>query len=184
MNEVLKAMAERYSCRDFADTPLTDQQVEAIANAAMQAPSAVNRQPWRVTIVTDKKLIGELEAEAMNVLANAEDKSGYERIMSRGGKVYYNAPCVVVVTSDGSSWAGIDSGILIQNIALAAHSLGLGSVINGMMNMPLSGPRGGELKKRLQFEDGFEFTIAALIGTAKSSRAPHEPDMGKVTYIA
>ncbi|HOO26028.1 MAG TPA: nitroreductase family protein [Clostridiales bacterium] len=44
MNETLKSIAERYSCRDFADTPLTDEQIKALADAALSAPSAVNRQ--------------------------------------------------------------------------------------------------------------------------------------------
>jgi nitroreductase len=77
----------------------------------------------------------------------------------------------------------MDCGILSQNIALAAHSLGLGSVICGMAGIPLSGPRGSEFKKRLKFPDGYDFGIAVLLGTAKSGKEPHELDMSKVTYI-
>ena len=183
MNETLKTISERYSCRDFADTPLTSEQITALAEAAVAAPSAMNRQPWQVIIVTDKELIEELDAEGMRILAAAEDKSGYERIMSRGGKMLYNAPCLVLVASDGSEYAAIDCGILCENVALAAHSLGLGSVICGMAGIPLSGPRGGEFKKRLQFPAGNVFGISVLAGTAKSSKEPHVPDMGKVTYI-
>ena len=183
MNETLKTIAERYSCRDFADTPLTDEQIKALVDAALAAPSAMNRQPWHIIMVTDKALIEELDVEGMSVLAAAEDKSGYERIKTRGEKIFYNAPCMVMIASDGSSYASMDCGILSQNVSLAAHSMGLGSVICGMAGIPLNGPRGEELKRRLQFPGGYGFGIAILVGVARSGKEPHELDMSKVTFI-
>ncbi|MCL1974706.1 MAG: nitroreductase family protein [Firmicutes bacterium] len=183
MNDVLNVIAKRYSCRDFADTPLTQTEVKSLVDAALAAPSAVNRQPWHICVITDKALIDELDMEGMNVLANAEDKSTYERIIQRGGKIFYNAPCMFMIASDGSPYSAMDCGILSQNIALAAHSLGLGNVICGMAGIPLSGPHGDDYKKRLQFPKGYGFGIAVLVGWAKSGKDPHEPDMGKVTYI-
>jgi hypothetical protein len=128
-------------------------------------------------------LIDEFDTEGMKVLSATEDKSTYERIMSRGGKIYYNAPCMVMVASDGSDFAAMDCGILSENVALAAHSLGLGSVICGMANIPLSGSRGEEFKKRMKFPDGYGFGIAILVGEVKTGKEPHELDMSKVTYI-
>jgi nitroreductase len=183
MNETLKTIFDRYSCRDFAETPLTDEQIKLIVDAALASPSGMNRQPWHVIMITDKALIEELDAEAMNILANAEDKSMYERIQSRGGKVFYNAPCMFLAASDGSKYATMDCGILSQNVALTAHSLGLGNVICAMAGIPLNGLREDELKKRLQFPKGYDFGIAVLLGTAKTGKAPHELDYGKVTYI-
>lgn len=183
MNETLKTITERYSCRDFADTPLSDEQIKVLVDAALAAPSAMNRQPWHIIMITDKALIEELDAESMSILATAEDKSMYERIKSRGGKVFYNTPCMVMAVSDGSTHASMDCGILSQNVALAAHSLGFGSVICAMAGIPLNGPNGEELKRRLKFPDGYGFGIAILVGTAKSDKEPHELDMTKVTYI-
>jgi nitroreductase len=183
MNETLKTIAERYSCRDFSDAPLTDVQVKTIVDAALAAPSAMNRQPWRVIVVTDKTFIEELDAEGMSILASQEDKSSYERMKSRGGSLFYNAPCAIYLAADDSRFASVDCGILSQNITLAAHSIGLGSVICGMANIPLDGPHGEELKKRLQFPDGYKFIIAVLVGTANSGKEPHELETDKVTYI-
>jgi len=182
MNDTLKTIAQRYSCRDFLDTPLACDQIKAIVDAALAAPSGLNRQPWHIIVVTDKSLIDEMDAECMSILAAAEDKSMYERILSRGGKVYYNAPCMIMVASDGSDYATMDCGILSQNVSLAAHSLGFGSVICAMAGIPLNGPRGDELKSRMQFPQDYVFGIAILVGMAKSGKAPHELDQSKVTY--
>jgi nitroreductase len=183
MNETLKTIYERFSCRDFTGKPLTDEQVEAIVKAALASPSAMNRQPWHVIMITDKGLIDEFDTEGMKVLSAAEDKSTYERIMSRGGKIYYNAPCMVMVASDGSDFAAMDCGILSENVSLAAHSLGLGSVICGMARIPLSGSQGEEFKKRMKFPEGYDFGIAILVGEVKTGKDPHELDLSKVTYI-
>ena len=102
MNETLENIAERNSCRDFAGTPLTDEQISALVNAALAAPSAVNRQPWHVIVVKDKAFIEEFDADGIEILKAAEDKTVYERILSRGGKLFYNAPCMFIVVNDGA----------------------------------------------------------------------------------
>ena len=183
MNETLKTIAERYSCRDFADTPLTAEQVKLIAEAALAAPSGMNRQPWHITMVTDKGLVDDMDAEGMRMLQDAEDKAAYERMMSRGGKLFYNAPCLVMVSTPIEGGSPMDCGILCQNVALAAHALGLGSVIVGMAGMPLTGPKGDDYKMKLKFPDGYGFGIGILVGTPNTITEPHALDMTKVSYV-
>jgi len=183
MNETLKNIAGRYTCRDFKDTPLTEQQIEELVKAALAAPSAMNLQPWHVVMVTDKALVDELNAEGMSILKDAEDQSMYERMMSRGGKMFYNAPCLVIVLSDGSKWGTFDCGILCQNVVLAAESLGLGTCIVGMAGIPLSGPKAAEYAKRLSFPEGHTFAIGILVGEINSGKDPHEHDRNKVSYV-
>jgi len=112
-----------------------------------------------------------------------EDQTRYNRIMSRGGKMLYNSPCMIIITNDGSKWAAIDSGIVVENIALAAHSLGLGNCIVGLGGIPLLGARGDEFKARMKIPEGYEFAIGVLVGTALSTQDQHEHEKGKVTYI-
>jgi nitroreductase len=134
-------------------------------------------------MITDKALIDEMDVESMSILRADEDRSTYELFMERGGKIFYDAPCMMMVASDGSDWANMDCGIVSQNVSLAAHSLGLGSVICGMARIPLSGPRGDEFKERMQFPKGYVFGVAILFGKVKSGKEPHELDRGKVTFI-
>ena len=65
MNEVLDAIANRYSCRDFLAEAPTKAQVEAIVNAALAAPSAMNMQPWHIVVVNDKSFVDEMDKAAM-----------------------------------------------------------------------------------------------------------------------
>jgi len=181
MNEVIKAITERYSCRDFSPEALSKEQVETLVRAALAAPSAMNLQPWHIIAVTDKALIEEMDAVAMEHIK--KDEEWYKRMKERGGKVFYNAPCIIFIASDGSNYATLDCGIVSQNIALAAHSLGLGSVICGMARIPLGSEKGEEFTRRLQFPEGYSFGMSVCVGKAQSGKAPHELDMTKITYI-
>lgn len=181
MNETLRTIAKRYSCRDYEDRLPEREKLEAIAMAAVQSPSALNRQPWQIIVITDKTLIEEMDAAGMDILSKAEDKSAYERFMRRGGMLYYNAPCMFLILKQPNT--DVDTGIVSENIALAATSLGLGNVICGMAVIPLKGDKGEIFKQKIGFPDGWEFGMAVLVGYAKSSSSPHEPDTTKIRYV-
>lgn len=186
MNETLNVIAKRYSCRDFKNEMPPDEILQAIAEAAIQAPSGMNRQAWRVIVVKDQNLIKDMEAEGMSYLAGMEDKSSYTRIMERGGRLFYGAPCMIVVPVDPAQYAPalIDCGILCQNIALAATSLGIANIMCGFTGLAFaSGLRAEEFSKRLGFPEGYAFGCSVLLGYAKTERPPHVPDKEKITFI-
>lgn len=186
MNEILKAMSARYACRDFKEEMPEDEKLQAIAQAAIQAPSALNIQPWRVIVVKNKELISDMEFEGMSYLAGMEDKSTYNRIMGRGGRLFYGAPCMIIVPIESKHHdsAVLDCGIVCQNITLAATSLQLGSVICGLTRLVLDNSnRAEEFCKRLNFPDGYEFGCSVLIGYPNTAKEPHEPDKEKIIYI-
>lgn len=181
MNETLHTIAQRYSCRAYDGRLPEKEKLEALAMAAIQSPSGMNRQPWQVIVITNKSLIEEMDAEGMHILSEAEDKTTYERFMSRGGTLYYNSPCMFLILKQPGT--DLDTGIVGENIALAATSLGLGSVICGMAAIPFSGSKGSVFKQKIGFPDGWEFGIAVLVGYAKSAGTPHEPDISKIRYV-
>ena len=186
MNETLKTIAQRYSCRDFKDETPPDDVLRAIAQAAIQAPSGMNRQAWRVIVVKDRQLMQEMEKEGMAFLAGMEDKSGYNRIMDRGGRLFYGAPCMIVVPIDPQQYgpALVDCGILCQNIALAATSLGVANIMCGFTGLAFaSGTRAEEFSKRLGFPEGYAFGCSVLLGYANTTRPPHEPDESKISFV-
>ena len=109
MNDTLKIIAKRYSCRNFSDRAVSDADLQAIADAGIQAPSARNVQGWHITVVKNKALISEIEAEGMRVISEMPDKSTYERIMGRGGKLFYNAQAIAFIATNASAAANYGS---------------------------------------------------------------------------
>ncbi|MCL2350312.1 MAG: nitroreductase family protein, partial [Defluviitaleaceae bacterium] len=97
MNEILKAIQQRYSCRGYTDQPLTQEQLKTIAKAALHSPSAMNRQPWHLIVISDKTIIDKLCAQGMAYMKALPDQSMYQRFMDRGGKLLYNAPALYLI---------------------------------------------------------------------------------------
>jgi len=184
--ETIRTMLLRYSCRAYTDKMPSDKSLRAIAEAALAAPSAVNQQNWRVIVLKNKELIADLETEGMKFLAAQNDKSTYNRIMSRGGKMLYNAPCMVIVPINKSfseKYALIDLGIVVENVALAAASLGINSVICGMISNCFAGNRAEEFKKWLGVPKDYEIGLAVLLGYAENQGQPHELDYSKISFL-
>lgn len=181
MNETLKVIGKRYSCRNFTGESVSDEALEALALAAVQSPSALNLQPWRITVVKNKGFIDEISSHMMEILSKQEDKSTYERILSRGQKPLYNAPAMLfIAVEEGRE---LDCGIVSENIALAAASLGLGNVICGMMRIIFDSERADHYREKL-IPDGFVFGVAVLVGKAvEEEGTPHVPDLSKIQYI-
>ena len=78
MSEVLKVIKERYSCRSYNGESLAKEQVEALALAAVSAPSAMNKQPWQIIVLTNKGIIDEMNDTVMDYLSKQEDKTIYD----------------------------------------------------------------------------------------------------------
>lgn len=187
MNETLQAIAQRYTCRDYLDRMPPDSDLTAIAEAALQAPSARNRQPWQIIVVKDRQLIEDIDKAGMELFAAMPDPTIYDLLKGRGGRLFYNAPCMIVIAIDQlnpSGYEGIDCGVVAQNVVLAATSLGIASTHCGFVSKALSGPRGAEFKERMQFPKGYDIGIGILLGYEKNPGSPHELDQSKITWIS
>lgn len=181
MNQTIQNIKARYSCRNYTGAPIEPEKIKSIALAAVQAPSAMNLQPWQIIVIQDKAFIDDMDITTMDMLSRMEDKSTYERIMGRGGKLFYNAPCMFIVAKKPD--ADLDCGIVTENIALAASSLGLGNVICGLAKLVFDTEKGAEYKEKL-IPEGYEFGMSVLVGyPVNADGTPHEPDMSKIKYI-
>lgn len=184
-NEVLKAIAERRSTRGFEpNTPLTEEQINALIAAATASPNALNEQSWHFTFCSNPLTIFAVETEVGRIIMAGSDNAAKQRMKSRKMKVFYDAPTVVFISSDPqSNWKELDAGVAAENIALAAQSMGLGSVIIGMCKPAFEGEGSDEFKKMLKFPQGYQFTLAVALGTPKVSKAAHVVGENKVTIL-
>lgn len=171
---VLNTILERSSIRGYTPEKLTGDEIDALKKAALASPTAMNRQDQRfIFVLTDEKRARLEQAIIDGVLASG-NRDFAERMKSRGGKVTYDAPLVIIICAKPSHFADVDAGIAVENIVLAAQSMGLSSVILGMPGSAFSGPAAEEVKREFAFPEGFEFRIAVSVGHAAVTKAPHE----------
>ncbi len=181
MNETLKIIGERFSCRGYDGNPIAKDKLDAIALAGVQAPSAMNLQPWQIVVITDRALLDEMDTAGMAMLAQLPDRSAYDRFMGRGGKLFYNSPCMFLILQ--TSGNELDCGIVSENISLAAASLGLGSCICGMARLSFASERADYFREKIGFPEGYDFAMSVLVGQGTVIQSPHKPDMAKVRFI-
>jgi nitroreductase len=140
--ETLEAIATRRSNRRFKADPIPQDVLEKILNAAIMAPSGKNRQPWRFVVVREDKrgeMIRLMRQRLEKMKARGENVGSAEGTAT----VMEQAPVTVFIfnTEGMHPWLtrSIDQafgdlvniqsiGAAIQNICLAAHALGLGSL--------------------------------------------------------
>lgn len=186
MNETLQIIEKRFSCRDFNNKDISNENLELITQAALQSPSGMNRQHWQIIVIKNKTLLSEMDIEGMKVLSSMQDKTLYQKIMTRGGKLFYNAPCMILLAVKEAYPKGaelIDLGILAQNIVLAATSLDIATLHCGFVGLAFAGNKAAEFKSRLKFFDGYECGLGILLGYANTVAPPHNLDKSKITII-
>lgn len=115
-NPVLAALRERRSIRKYTAEPVSDEQIEALLEAARWAPSGLNNQPWRFMAVSGGERLRERLAGC-----------------TKYGHIVRTAPLLVaVLLHRPTMYSEIKDhqavGGAIQNMLLAAHAMGLGAV--------------------------------------------------------
>ncbi|MCL2482952.1 MAG: nitroreductase family protein [Propionibacteriaceae bacterium] len=181
-SETLDVIARRYACRAFQDTPVPEDIVRAVAEAGVRAPSAINRQPWRLTVITDRAKMAEIEQAGVERL-RANDPAGFARAQKRGLRLLYNASAMIIVSTEAmvSPYpVEMDAGIVASHLVLAATSLGLDTCVAAMPGAGLDDP----ILKARYLPEGFDFAISVLLGYAATpGGTPHVPDFSKIVYV-
>lgn len=136
MNEVMKNILTRRSIRTYKEDQISDNQLNCIIEAGKYAPSGSNSQTWKFTVVQNKEKLEQLNSLVRKAFKDLEveektyrsKKSGKKSAESDSYKFYYNVPTLIIVSNDREySNCMADSAAAIENILLAAHSLGLGA---------------------------------------------------------
>ncbi|MFI3214561.1 MAG: nitroreductase family protein [Eubacteriales bacterium] len=122
MNEVINNIMTRRSIRAFNEQLLTKEQLETLINAGLCAPSGMGKQTWKFTGILNQEIIKKLATTIGDVLGR-EDYN------------FYHAKALIITTNESTSrFAKEDNACALENIFLAAHSMGIGSVwINQML---------------------------------------------------
>jgi len=128
MNEVVKTILKRRSTRAFTLDPISDEALNLILEAARFAPSGMNRQPWHFTVVQNPELLERVNEACRQVLLGSGVKTMEERAKGSTFSICYHAPILILVSVDEQVHTGrLDGAAALENMFLAAESLGLGS---------------------------------------------------------
>ncbi len=173
-NELFK---KRRSCRAFKDTPVNEEQLQAIVESGQWAPSPLNEQPFQFIAVTDPTVKAQIQKVGMDAKQTVVNNSGPGWAAKYPMNFVGDCPLIIVVVYD-STKGGLgnyfnqphgalqSASACIQNMMLQATDLGLDSLWFTFFD-PLA------LKPILDIPEELDIAGAILIGTpAMEGKAP------------
>ncbi len=185
-NPVLNVIFERRSHRAYTAQQLTDEQIETLLDAAQAAPSARNTQPWHITVVQNQALLDRIHQAALpGVVASLPEKVR-PRYQEPTYHLLFHAPTVFFYSCPSAQemrYGGTDCGISIENLVLAAESIGLGSCIVGLVREAFSGQEADQFRKELCFPDGYDFLVAVAVGYPCDDKPAHTIKEDRISYV-
>lgn len=127
-NEVLETIKARRSVRAYLEQPVPEDDLKAILEAATYAPSGMHYESWHFTAIQNAEKLTELNNRIKGAFAKSDEPRLQERGRSETYCCYYHAPALIIVSNEPTQWwAGMDCACAIENMFLAAKSLGIGS---------------------------------------------------------
>jgi nitroreductase len=175
----------RRSIRKYKAGQIGDAELEAIMEAAIHAPSAMNQQKWHFTVVQDPAVLAGLAATINEQLLKSGISFFVERAKNPEFNVFHHAPTVIFITADEKAhFVDFDCGAAAENIAVAAESLGIGSCIIGMPGVLFDSEEAGKIRQELGIPEGYKFIVSIALGYRDITRPPVPPKNRDVTnYI-
>ena len=150
----LQLAKERYSCRKLSDKPVEQEKIQQILEAAQAAPTAHNKQPEKIWVISDPANIQKLReattctfGAGLFFVVGANPEQGWVR------------------ESDGRNFADIDAAIVGTHIMFAAESLGLHSTWVGWFDPKI-------LKKNFSGMEGYDLIAIFPVGYALPEAHP------------
>lgn len=155
--DIFTAIRERRSYRSFLSNPVEEDKLTAILEAGQWAPSVMNLQPWKFLVIKNQDIKEQLKTSCQETLSTIFERSGWKWVSKFNIDFMTQAPIIIVVTADPKK-TGADQFLpgrgtgyafsccaAIQNMHLAAHALGLGTLwfslyetdkIKALLNIP------------------------------------------------
>ena len=154
MNPILEAMEQRRSIRRFQSGMPDRADLEAIARAGLYAASGHNEQKTKILIITNPALRERLRLMNTRIGGWAEDFDPF-----------YGAPAILLVLSEKSTYNYVYDGALVMgNLMLAAHALGLGSCWINRARQEFDSDEGKQILRELGIEGDWEGIGHCIVG--------------------
>ncbi len=184
-NQTLEVIKHRRSIRSFQPEQITEPQLQALMEAAMAAPSALNQQKWHFTVVGDRALIDLMVDIVKENMAKLGHESFTKRASDPAYHTFYHAPTVIMISGDEKAmFTQVDCGAAAENIVIAAQALDLGSCIMTSPGLLFMSEKGNELRGRLGIPVGYNHVCTVAVGRRRGDSPPMPPrNKDVVTYV-
>lgn len=175
---VFNTIASRRSVRAYKPNPVGRDTVEALLKVAIQAPSAINKQPWEIRVVDNQAGL-----DSITKIFKAIDPRGEEM----GGKrnMFRDAPTVIFIAGDTTNvYHRCDCGILSQTLMLAAQSMGLGTCVQAFPARFIADtPQAKGFRDALLFSPNYKLYLCVALGHPDEAPAAKDRDASKIKFI-
>jgi nitroreductase len=181
--ELLDAIYHRRSVRHFSDANVPGAVIHDLLRAAIQAPSAVNQQPWAFAVVRGRPRLDDFSERAKTHMLAILPQSivlhqRADTLASTEYHVFHHASTLVTICAKPAPHHPLEECCLAaQNFMLAAHGFGLGSCPVGFVRPWLNLP---EIKSELGIPSSYTVVMPLVLGyPAGSALAPmrREPEI-------
>ena len=164
MNETLRAIRERRSIRKYKAEQIKDSDLNAVLEAGTWAATGKGQQSPVMVVVQDADTIAYLSKMNAQIMGNPN------------ADPFYGAPTVVVVLADGENYNWFADGSLVMgNLMLAAHSVGLGSCWINRAKELFDMPEGKELLKKWGLDETYRGVGHCILGYADGPAPAPKP---------
>lgn len=145
MNEVIKTLCERRSCRKYLDKKIPEEDLEWILKCGTYAPNGKNQQSPRIVVIDSPDLIAKIA------------KINGSFIRKEGINPFYNAPVLLIVFADKTIPTYLlDGAAVLTNMANAAYSLGIDSCWVHRAKETFETEEGKELMQKWGLNENYE----------------------------
>lgn len=174
MNETLKVLESRRSCRSFKPDMLKEEELEAIIKAGTYAPTGRGNQAPVIIAVTNKELRDKIAEENRKI-------GGWQE----GFDPFYGAPVILIVLADREAGTyQYDGSLVLGNLMNAAESLGVASIWIHRAKEEFESEFGKDILKQLGIEGDYEGIGHCALGyAAEPAKAPAPRKENYVYYI-
>lgn len=173
-NEVVDTVLSRRSIRSYTEAQISDLELQTILEAGLWAPTARNGQEINFYVIQNKAIIEQLAK------GFAKSKFDDEKALNFA----YGAPTLILLYGKTDArYMAMDAGIAAENMSLTAHSLGLGSLIIGIIKEYLYSDEGIKFAASLGIPEDYSFGIALALGYTDKPTPSRPRAEGRIKYI-
>jgi nitroreductase len=194
--QTLQAIYSRRAVRVYRERPVDRSLIEQVVEAGKMAPSAMNNQPLKFYVLTNREHIHAFSVEIARASVRGLTRAGVQRIarsvvsamlhpnddryFSNDDIIFHGAPVVIFITAPVAwEWAGLDTGACMQNMMLAAAALGLDSCPVGLAKFVQDTP----VVSELHLETSERVMMALVLGYGDEKPLASERRTGTLTFL-